>query len=35
MNRPGRTEIDLSPYGMGPDLDYRVSKFAESVNVTA
>lgn len=34
MNRPGRAEIDLTPYGIGPNLNYRVERFAESVNLT-
>lgn len=28
MNRPGRAEIDLTGYGMGPNLRYEISKFA-------
>jgi hypothetical protein len=35
MNRPGRAEIDLTGYGMGPNLHYEIQKFAETVNVTA
>lgn len=34
MNRPGRAEIDLTEYGMGPNLFYSVEKFGENVNLT-
>jgi hypothetical protein len=34
MNRPGRAEIELSKYGMGPGLNYDVQMFAETVNLT-
>lgn len=34
VNRPGKAEIDLMQYGMGPDLSYEVLQFQETVNLT-
>lgn len=34
MNRPSRSEFDLSPYGMGPNLNYEILKISDNINLT-
>jgi hypothetical protein len=35
MNRPGKAEVELTSYGLGPDLNYSVSLVPEHVNLSA